>query len=275
MKYLLSTLLLWNFLFAQSPDLFLLKSYDEKMDVTGWLMSEKLDGIRAYWDGEKLISRGGRVFDVPGWFVRNFPPFAIDGELWTKRDDFEHIASIVNTRHPHSGWKEITYNIFDVPNTRGGLMQRLQRLQGHLNVHPDSRIRIIPQRMVRNKQELKNFFNEIIRGKGEGVVLRKPDVPYYVGRKSESLKYKNFSDDECVVTGYTPGKGKLEGFAGALECRWQQMIIRIGSGLTKEEREHPPKIGDTITFKYWELTKKGKPKYPVFLRVRYPHQQLR
>ena len=50
-------------------------------------MSEKLDGIRAYWDGVRLVSRGGKVIYAP--------PFALDGELWTKRSDFENISSIV------------------------------------------------------------------------------------------------------------------------------------------------------------------------------------
>ncbi len=269
MKTLLTTLLLWTTLFGQGPDIFLLKSYDETMDVNGWLMSEKLDGVRAIWDGEKLISRGGRVFDAPKWFTKDLPPFAIDGELWTKRGDFEHITSIVNTRHPHSGWKAITYNIFEVPDAPGGLLTRLQKLQDHLDTYPSLYIRVIPQMLIRNRENLKSFFDEVIEGNGEGVVLRRPDVPYYVGRKSDSLKYKGFSDDECIVTGYLPGKGKFEGLVGAIECHWKEMKIRIGSGLTKETRTHPPKIGETITFKYWNLTYKGKPKYPVFLRARH------
>ena len=52
-------------------------------------MSEKLYGIRAYWDGTHLISRGGKIIHVPKWFTKNYPLFEIDGELWTKREDFD------------------------------------------------------------------------------------------------------------------------------------------------------------------------------------------
>ena len=52
-------------------------------------MSEKLDGIRAYWDGTHLISRGGKIIHAPEWFTKNYPLFEIDGELWTKREDFD------------------------------------------------------------------------------------------------------------------------------------------------------------------------------------------
>ncbi len=95
-------------LFAEKPNLLLLKSYSDDVNVTNWLMSEKLDGVRAYWDGKELISRNGKVFAPPKWFVKDFPPFEIDGELWTKRGDFEHIVSIVNDYTPHEGWRDIS-----------------------------------------------------------------------------------------------------------------------------------------------------------------------
>ena len=82
------------------------------MRPDGWLMSEKLDGVRAYWDGKKLLSRSGKEFATPTWFTKDFPPFAIDGELWSKRGDFENISSITSVKKPHDGWKDITYNIF-------------------------------------------------------------------------------------------------------------------------------------------------------------------
>jgi DNA ligase-1 len=69
---------------ANKPDLFLLKTYDDKKSVVGWMMSEKFDGIRGFWNGKQLLTRGGQQIIAPDWFVENYPPFAIDGELWTK-----------------------------------------------------------------------------------------------------------------------------------------------------------------------------------------------
>jgi len=71
--------------------------YDpEKNDPTGWLMSEKLDGVRCYYDGVgKLYTRTGNPFYVPDWWKKNLPKIAMDGELWTGRDDFQRCVSIV------------------------------------------------------------------------------------------------------------------------------------------------------------------------------------
>lgn len=268
MKYIVPLLFLIYNLFAQAPNLLLLKTYDSSMDVTGWLMSEKLDGVRAYWDGKKLISRGGRVFDAPIWFTKGFPPFSIDGELWTSRSNFEQIVSIVNTRKPHDGWQVITYNVFEVPKAKGGLLQRLQKLENYLEDHPNRYLKIISQIKINHRDNLKDFFDAIIEGGGEGAVLRNPDALYYAGRDRRSLKYKGFDDDECEVVGYLPGKGKFKGLVGALQCKWNDQIVKIGSGLKNVDRTAPPTIGTQITFKYYGLTKKGKPKYPVFIRVR-------
>jgi len=73
-------LLLPILLFASKPNLLLLKVYTDQ-NVTGWVMSEKLDGIRAYWDGKRLLTRSGKVIHAPDWFLKDYPPFAIDGEL--------------------------------------------------------------------------------------------------------------------------------------------------------------------------------------------------
>ena len=82
-------LFLESSLFAEKLNLLLLKNYSTDVNVTNWLISEKLDGVRAYWDGKKLISRNGKEFTAPTWFTKGFPSFEIDGELWTKRSDFE------------------------------------------------------------------------------------------------------------------------------------------------------------------------------------------
>jgi len=116
-------------LFASKPELFLLNKYSEDINVTSWYMSEKLDGVRAYWDGEKLISRGGKVFSVPAFFTKGFPKHELDGELWSKRGDFSNVSSIVNTKKLHNRWKNLTYNIFEVPNAKGNLLQRVETVK--------------------------------------------------------------------------------------------------------------------------------------------------
>ena len=81
---------------AVAPDLLLLNKYRPGMDVSGWYMSEKLDGVRAYWDGQQLVSRQGNLFAAPAWFTEKLPPFELDGELWIARGHFEKTLSIVS-----------------------------------------------------------------------------------------------------------------------------------------------------------------------------------
>lgn len=258
------------FLFAEKPELLLLKTYDENIhNIDGWLMSEKLDGVRAYWDGKKLISRNGKIFIVPEWFKKDYPSFPLDGELWTKRGDFEHIASITSQKKPDKAFGEITYNIFEVPFQKGGLLRRLEILESYLKIHPNTTIRIIKQIKCKEKKHLKNFLKEVESKGGEGVVIRNPNSLYIAQRTSQALKVKSFKDAECQVVGYKKGKGKYAEILGSLVCKFDNnTIFNVGSGMTDEQRKDPPPIRSFITFKYKELTKNGIPRFPVFLRMR-------
>lgn len=256
-------------LFAAKPDLFLLKTYKEDLNVSGWLMSEKLDGVRAYWDGKRLISRGGHEFKAPSWFTKGFPSFEIDGELWSTRGEFDNISGIVRTQTPHKDWSKLTYNIFEVPNQHGGLLARLSVLNDYLKKHPSEYIRIIKQSTCKDKNHLKTFLKEVEDKGGEGIVVRNPDALYINKRTAQALKVKSFDDAECLIVGYNEGKGKYEGKVGSFTCKQENgQIISIGSGLSDDLRQNPPSIGTYITFKYNGLTSKGKPRFPVYLRVK-------
>ena len=228
-------------------------------------MSEKLDGIRAYWDGKHLISRGGKRIHAPKWFTKSYPPFEIDGELWTKRGDFENISSIVRDKTPSKEWEEVKHYIFEVPNAQGGLFERLKKLKPY----EGQTIKIIKQIPIKDKTHLKLFLEEIEQKGGEGLVVRDPNTPYINKRTSKALKVKTFQDAECKVIGYTQGKGKYVGLLGAIRCRLENGIkFKIGTGFSDELRKNPPMIGSEVTFKYQGMTKYGKPRFPVYLRVR-------
>jgi DNA ligase-1 len=157
--------LLWCFSLlshAQQPDVLLLKTYDESQDVTGWLMSEKLDGMRAIWDGQMLKSRQGNNIAAPQWFLEGLPPFGIDGELWTKRNDFESIMSIVRQYTPDDRWHTISYNIFEVPHQPGGLLARLAVLENYLAEHQQAFVKIIPQTLVTSSSQLKSDLKKLL-----------------------------------------------------------------------------------------------------------------
>lgn len=261
-----SSFLLSSSLFASKPDLLLLKTYKDQ-NTTNWVMSEKLDGIRAYWDGKQLLSRSGKVIHAPKWFIKDYPPFEIDGELWSKRDDFENISSIVRDKTPTNEWKQIKHYIFEVPNAKGSLFQRLEKVKPY---ELKSRyIKVLPQIIIKNKKHQDDFLKQIESKKGEGIVVRDPNTPYINKRTSKALKVKSFKDSECKITGYTQGNGKFLGKVGAIICQLPTNIsFKIGSGMDEKFRNNPPKIGTIITYKYQNLTKYGKPRFPIYLRIR-------
>ncbi len=103
-------------------------NYDpDKHDPTGWLMSEKLDGVRCYWNGTNMYTRNGNPFYAPDDFKAKLPKMALDGELWTNRDDFQKIVSIVrkhDTTNPE--WAKIKFMIFDAPLVKGNFSTRMK-----------------------------------------------------------------------------------------------------------------------------------------------------
>ncbi|MEJ2309768.1 MAG: DNA ligase [Gammaproteobacteria bacterium] len=254
---------------ASAPDLVLLGKYEPGMPVDGWLMSEKLDGIRAWWDGDGLRSRKGNPIAAPAWFTDGLPPFELDGELWIGRGRFEEVQSIVLDETPGEGWRRVTYNVFEVPHAAGGLLERLGRLRAWLVAHPAAHLRIIAQQSCEGERHLMGRLAAVESAGGEGLVLRNPAAPYETGRTLNALKVKRFDDMEARVVGYKPGKGKYSGMTGALRVELEDGTrFLIGSGLSDAERVHPPPVGSRITFRHQGFTARGIPRFASFLRVR-------
>ncbi|MBC8209881.1 MAG: DNA ligase [Gammaproteobacteria bacterium] len=256
-------------LYAAAPDLLLLKPYRPGMQINGWLMSEKLDGVRAYWDGSQLLSRQGNRLHAPDWFRAQLPPFKLDGELWIGRGRFEQTLSIVSSEQADADWDQIHYHIFELPQAQGGLIQRLSKLQQYLTRNKPSHLHLIPQHVCRDRRQLLQTLSQVEATGGEGLVLRNPLSPYHTGRSDNALKVKSFEDMEAKVIGYTAGKGKYAGKTGALRVEIEGGIrFLIGSGLSNQQRSDPPPLGSTITFKYQGFTANGIPRFASFLRIR-------
>lgn len=248
-------------------DPMLLKSYANQ-DLNGWVMSEKFDGVRGIWDGSKLYSRQGYAFNPPSDFLQNFPDFALDGELFSRRDDFENISSIVKASDYR--WNELKLLVFDVPNAEGDLFQRLQKLKDFLQNHPKANksIAIIDQIKIRDRSQVIDFLHKVESMGGEGLVLRDPNSSYEHGRSNNILKLKSIYDDECTVVKIFAGKGKYNNMMGALGCKNELGFFKIGTGFSDKIRSNPPAIGTVITYKYRGLTKNGKPRFASFYRIR-------
>ena len=268
--------------FAFSLDLLRLGEYKEQ-NVSGWLASEKLDGVRAYWDGENLLSRQGKKLNAPLSFTKNFPKFALDGELYAKELKFEEIqASVMDKLPDEKAWSRLKFHIFDVPEASGGLLTRLEILAKFLKNEPSQNLIIIKQIKMRDNAQFLKFTKDIIAKGGEGAVVREPNAPYERKRSKNALKFKKFKDAECEVIAVNKGSGKYAKITGSLTCKAlgskddkeragepkEGTIFKIGSGLSDKNRQDPPKIGSIITYKFQNLTANGKPRFPIFLRVR-------
>ena len=260
-------ILVFLYLNLYSYELQKAKIYDKsKHNITNWYMSEKLDGIRAYWNGKEFRSKNGNKIYAPFWFTKDFPPFELDGELWSKREDFENIQNIVLDEIPTTKWDELTYNIFEVPNENGNFDKRLKKIKLWLEKNPNKFIKIIPQKICKNESDLDNYLKELIDKKAEGIILKNPNLDYFTGRNENILKVKKFYDEEGLVIGLNYSKeGKFKSLRLKLE---NGIIFNLGGGFSNIQKENPPKVGDIVTFKYYDLTKNNKPKFASFLRVR-------
>jgi len=91
------------------PPLLLAESWDNAADLSDWWMSEKLDGVRAYWDGEHFLSRQDNFYHAPAWFLEGLPEVPLDGELWIDRKKFQRTVSIVRRQDKSDLWNEVRF----------------------------------------------------------------------------------------------------------------------------------------------------------------------
>ena len=252
-----------------AAELMLPEVYTKQVDVSGWLMSEKLDGVRGYWDGKRLLSKKGNVFTPPAAFIRDLPPFPLEGELWAGRGSFERTVAIVKKQHPHSGWLQLKLAIFDVPNTPGGFTERMAKANKWFAAHPSAYAFVIPQTKISDSAALQRELARIEKLGGEGLIVRKADAPYTTGRSAEILKVKNYQDAEARVIAHLPGKNRNAGRLGSLLVELDDGIqFKIGTGFSDAERESPPPVGAVITFKFYGKYPSGIPKFSTYLRIR-------
>ncbi|GIU12718.1 MULTISPECIES: DNA ligase [unclassified Shewanella] len=256
---------------VNKPDIQLATAFDKSVaDITQYLVSEKLDGVRGYWDGKEMYSRSGRKILLPDWFIEDFPDYPLDGELWIKRGAFEQVSSIVRkSKVSDKEWARVKFMVFDLPTESSGFELRYQKAVKELaNISPY--LKVIEQNYLASFQALETELQEVIAKNGEGLMLHKKNAFYKSGRSKDIVKLKPFYDAEAKVIGYSPGKGRFSGMMGALVVKNQQGItFNLGTGFTKEQRQSPPQIGSLVTYKYYGLTQKGTPRFASFLRVRH------
>lgn len=262
----------------------LAKKWSPSTDPTGWWASEKYDGVRAYWDGKKLLTRNNNVIHAPAWFLRDLPKTALDGELFIGRKRFDETSGIVRKKTPvDSEWKKIRYIAFDAPQAAGGFESRDKALQSACAGR--TWVKRAAQTKVKSAAHLRELFEKVVKAGGEGIMLRAPKSAYERTRSSKLLKVKVMpktegrgrgggkqkllgeDHEEAKIIGHIEGTGKHEGRLGAYKAKLLSngAIFRVGTGLTDAHRNKPLRIGTIIVVGFQELTSKGTPRFPKYV----------
>ncbi len=251
------------------PELLLAETWDLAADPAGWWMSEKLDGVRAYWDGQQFLSRQGNLFHAPDWFTAELPDEPLDGELWIGRKAFQRTVSIVRRQDKSSLWHELTYVIFDAPAQPLPFEERLEFLEEWMETYCLTHASLHAHQICQGIEHLRTELANLEAQGAEGLMLRQPGSRYESGRSTTLQKLKSFHDAEARVLDHQAGAGRHKGRLGALLVELENGTkFAVGTGFSDAERENPPPVGSFITFRYQELSDGGVPRFPAYVGVR-------
>ena len=263
----LTTLQAWA---ADAPALLLANVYRPGMRLADYWVSEKYDGVRGYWDGHTLRSRGGETVAAPAWFTAGWPDTPMDGELWAGRGRFSHAQSTVRQQQPDdAAWREMRFMVFDLPAHGGTFDQRLPALNKLVESLDQPWVQAVPQQRVASDAALQKLLLRTVRAGGEGLMLHRGASMYRAGRSDDLIKVKTHEDAEAKVVAHLPGQGRHAGRLGALVVEMPSgQRFRLGAGLTDAERDHPPPVGSWVTYRFRGTHDSGVPRFASFVRVR-------
>jgi DNA ligase-1 len=165
-------------------------------------------------------------------------------------------------------WRELKYVVFDAPAISDPFERRLAALHDLFTSHPNEFARVLEQEACRDEEHLREELARIESLGGEGLMLRQPGSLYEAGRSTTLLKVKTFHDAEARVVEHLAGAGRHAGRLGALLVELPDgKQFSVGTGFSDAARENPPPVGSVITFRYQELTDRGVPRFPSFVRL--------
>ncbi len=239
-------------------------------DPRGWLVSEKFDGVRAFWDGQTLRFRSGAPITAPRWFTAALPATALDGELWAGRGQFETLVGTVRRHVPDdSRWRQVRYALFDQPGAAGPFLARVAALRELVARAGVPHLRAVEQVSLDGPQALQKRLQHLVAQGAEGLMLHRADAHWRPGRSADLRKLKPLADAEAVVVGHEQGQGRHAGRLGALTVQAPDgRRFRLGTGFSDVQRQTPPPLGAVVTYTHRGFTEAGMPRFASFLRVR-------
>lgn len=252
------------------PALMLAKNWQSGVNPVDYLVSEKLDGVRAFWDGQALRFKSGRLIAAPAWFTAALPTTPLDGELWLGRRSFDRLSGTVRRSAPvDAEWRELHYMIFDLPGAPGTFTERAARVASLVERSGVPWLRAVAQTPVADHAALQSHLLKTVEDGGEGLVLHRADALWQPGRSDALRKLKQMPDEDARVVAHVPGNGRNVGRLGALllEMPGGQRFA-LGTGFTDAQRESPPPVGAVVSYRYRDRTPAGLPRFASYLRER-------
>jgi len=265
--------------------------YSKKVSI-----QPKLDGVRCLIQREsygnyawvvRAYSRTGKqwlniqhILEELHPFFEKHPNVILDGELYNHslKDDFEKIISLVRKQKPTDedrleAEKLTQFHCYDIVNPT---MKFEDRNSFILNNVPQTLfVCLVKTQAVATESLAKVIHQQNLDNGYEGSILRLND--FYQSKRSHSLrKFKDFSDTEATIIGYLDGKGKRTGTLGKFimqDDEGNEFGCPPGKGYTyKDLKNMLDNIGDYIgqraTFTYFERTKAGSYRHPLFKCIR-------
>ena len=261
----------------------------------------KLDGVRCviqqefHKDGDKVVaySRTGKEWRnidhileelVP--FFMKYPNAILDGELYNHdlKNDFEKIISLVRKTKPMyhdrvESEMKVQSHCYDTIMEHMDFKGRHKFIREHFSIKdrefPYPSVRPLMAATVSNTEEFEVYHEEFLEAGYEGSILRK-NKPYECKRSWTLMKVKDFSDAEALIIGYEEGKGKREGTLGKFLMQDEdgnKFGCPPGKGYNYQDMRDMLKdihkyMGQTATFTYFERTKAGSYRHPLFKSIR-------
>jgi len=261
-----------------APSLMLANVYRARVVLADYWVSEKYDGIRGYWDGQTLWTRGGQRIAAPGWFTAGWPSAALDGELWAGHGQFSKAVSTVRQQMPNDvAWRTLRFMVFDLPTSGALFTERIPALSGVVSQIDQPWVQAVTQFKVATPIALNMLLAKTVKNGGEGLMLHRGASLYQGQRTDDLLKLKTHEDSEARVVAHIAGKGKYAGKLGALLLEMPAadgqpaQRFKLGTGFSDAERENPPALGTYVTYRFRGLNDSGIPRFASFMRV---HEEL-
>jgi len=260
----------------------------------------KLDGVRCVIQAEPWVTNEASGYDVVAYsrtgkewknidhileqlapFFKKFPKVILDGELYNHDfcDNFEQIISMVRKTKPTDearliSAENVQFHCYDIIDEELPFDQRIEFVNESLMLIGDS-IHIVETKMVDSEAQAKGTHQLNLDMGYEGSIVRTNDT-YQCKRSHNLRKFKDFSDAEAYIVGYEEGKGKREGTLGKFLMQDEdgnKFGCPPGKGYTYKDMKKMldnihEYMGQTATFTYFERTKAGSYRHPLFKCIR-------